>query len=99
MACCKKSCDSRSPNFSLAAMRDSLSALGMVLIKENESGEKAYFLKPLALPTLVRRGQDFTCNVAEVEKKAYSQMFRGKARLKVYVGDYNRAGNGGGILY
>ncbi|EDN71409.1 Cold-shock DNA-binding domain protein [Beggiatoa sp. PS] len=76
------------------AMEESLSAIGMVKIT-NEQGKKVYHLKPLALPTLVKKHgqQDFTFNTQnEMEKKAYAKMFEEHANLKVYLNGYDADG-------
>lgn len=74
------------------AMGEGLPAIGMVIIKDEE-GKRNYYLKPLALPLLQKKqltkGHGYTYNDENyTEKLAYSKMFRGNARLKVYVGDY-----------
>lgn len=75
------------------AMPESLSALGMVVIEQNEQGEKVYSLKPLSLPTLEGHGRHgFTFHAQnDAEKKAYSKMFdrfEKNACLKVYLNGY-----------
>jgi len=73
------------------AMGEALPAIGMVLIKE-EQGQQKYYLKPLALPLLakLKQGDGYTyCTDNEQERLAYLAMFRGKARLKVYINGYD----------
>ncbi len=76
------------------AMGEGLPAIGMVIIKENEEGKRNYYLKPLALPLLQKKqltkGHGYTYNDEnDTEKLAYSKMFRGNARLKVYIKGYD----------
>lgn len=74
------------------AMEEGLPAIGMVLMKENEQRKPDYYLKPLALPILQKltHGHGYTYGTEnEQEKLAYLTMFRGKARLKVYIKGYD----------
>jgi CRISPR-associated protein (TIGR03986 family) len=91
------------------AMNESLSALGMVVISKDEQGKVVYRLKPLALPILQKShftergrredGYGYTEENPEdsentkQEKRAYAEMFKGPARLKVYVKGYDDEGN------
>lgn len=66
----------------------------MVILKKDEPDK--YYLKPLALPLLqkAKPGQGYTYGTEdELEKKAYFQMFKGNARLKVYIRGYDIYGN------
>ncbi len=59
-----------------------LSALGMIIKKQNNKGEIRYFLRPLALPTLRKKGNRYSVD------DCYRKMFveKNRPRLKVYIG-------------
>lgn len=69
-------------------MKQNLSALGMILIEKNEDGSECYFLKPLAMPSLDKKGGVYCYPDSFANRKTeYAPMYRhfDKPPLKVFI--------------
>lgn len=69
-------------------MKQNLSALGIVILKKDEDGSTNYFLKPLIMPSLEKKGGGYCYPDTFANRKTeYAPMYRhfGKPPLKVFI--------------